>query len=228
MAEKYKKVIADKKIQAERLMNKDQLVQCNVAIHTASIASAVAGVIPIPVADAVPITTAQLTMVMALGKIFDAKVTESVAKGLIGAAASTFVGRNIVKMIPIFGWGISAAVAAGVTEAIGWTIAVDFAKDAKSRWEQSAHSTEDTYQSSSDTENQSDTTSSEEATTGDSPNTVDDLISRAKEFVSGEKTRSDHDDEYLTLLSNIEKILDDLPFSHPLRELYDQLSLIID
>lgn len=227
MAEEYKKVIADKKIQAERLMNKDQLVKCNVAIHTASMLSAAAGVIPIPVADAVPITAAQVTMVMTLGKIFDAKVTESVAKGLIGAAASTFIGRSIVKMIPIFGWGISAVVAGGVTEAIGWTIAVDFAKDAKFRWEQSTYTTEDTNQSSPDAENQTDA-HSEETTTGNTQNSVDDLVNQAKEFVSGEKTRSDHDDEYLMLLSSIEKILDDLPRNHPLRELYDQLSLIID
>ena len=228
MAEKYKKVIADKKIQAVRLMNKDQITKCNIAIHSASIASAAAGAIPIPVADALPITAAQVTMVMALGKIFDAKVTESVAKGLIGAAASTFVGRNIVKMIPILGWGISAAVAAGVTEAIGWTIAVDFAKDAKSRWEQSTYSTEDTYQSDSDVEDQTDNPSSDKGADGSSGNTVDDLVKRAKEFVSGKKARANHDDEYLTLLSEIEKILDDLPFSHPLRELYDKLSLIID
>ena len=39
MAEKYKKVIADKKIQAERLMNKDQITKCNIAIHSASSAS---------------------------------------------------------------------------------------------------------------------------------------------------------------------------------------------
>ena len=90
---------------------------------------------PIPVADAVPISAAQVTMVIALAKIFDQKVSESAAKGLIGAAASTFVGRNLVKLIPIAGWIASAAVAAGVTEAIGWTIAVDFAKSSRTEWE---------------------------------------------------------------------------------------------
>ncbi len=135
MAEnKYKKVIADKRLEAGKMMTKDQLTKCNIAIHTATVASGASGAIPIPVADAVPITAAQITMVLALGKIFDQKITDSAAKGLIGAAASTFVGRNLIKLIPVAGWIVSAAVAAGITEAIGWTIAVDFAKAYRQEW----------------------------------------------------------------------------------------------
>lgn len=131
----YKKIIADKRLEAGNLMTKDQMTKANVAIHTAAVASGALGAIPIPVADALPISAAQVTMVIALGKIFDQSITEGAAKGLIGAAASTFVGRNLVKLIPIAGWVISAAVAAGVTEAIGWIVAVDFAKQARKEWE---------------------------------------------------------------------------------------------
>ena len=70
-------------------------------------------------------------MVVSLGKVFGQKITETAAKGIISAAASTLICRRLAKMIPIVGWGISAAVAAGITEAIGWTSAVDFAKQAK-------------------------------------------------------------------------------------------------
>ena len=135
MAKNYKKAIKDKRLEAGKLMTKKQIAQCNAAIHTASVASAAAGAIPIPVADAIPISAAQVTMVIALGKVFDQKISSSAAKGAIGALASTFVGRNLVKMIPIIGWGISAAVAAGVTEAIGWTIAVDLAQNHRKEWE---------------------------------------------------------------------------------------------
>ena len=83
-------------------MTKSQLTKCNVAIHTASVASGAAGAIPIPVADALPITGAQVLMVIALGKVFDQKITESAAKGLIGAAASTFVGRNGLYLEDLF------------------------------------------------------------------------------------------------------------------------------
>ena len=116
-------------------MTEDQLTKCNVAIHTASVASGASGFIPIPVADAIPISAAHVTMVIALGKDFDQEITSSAAKGLIGAAAATFVGRNLVKLIPIAGWVASAAVAAGVTEAIGWMVAVDMATNFLKEWE---------------------------------------------------------------------------------------------
>jgi len=135
MAKDYKMIIQDKRLEAGKLMTESQLTQCNVAIHIASVASGASGFIPILVADAVPISAAQVTMVIALGTIFDQEITSSAAKGLIGAAAATFIGRNLVKLIPIVGWGVSAAVAAGVTEAIGWTVAVDMAKNFRKEWE---------------------------------------------------------------------------------------------
>ena len=134
MAKDYKNIIKDKRLEAGKLMTESQLAKCNAAIHTASVASGVSGFIPVPVADAVPISAAQVTMVIALGKIFDQEITSAAAKGLISAAA-TFVGRNLVKLIPVVGWGVSAAVAAGVTEAIGWSVAVDMAKNFRKEWE---------------------------------------------------------------------------------------------
>lgn len=129
MAENYKKVKKNKRIEAGKLMDAEQLNACHIAIHSATATSGVLGAVPIPFADAIPISAAQITMVIALGKIFHQEITSAAAKGLIGAAASTLVGRNLVKFIPIVGWGVSAVVAAGVTEAIGWTIAVDMAKN---------------------------------------------------------------------------------------------------
>lgn len=128
MAQDYKRKISDMRLEAGKLMTQDQIAKCNGVIHTAAVAAGGAGFIPIPVADAVPISAAQVAMVVGLGKIFEQTITDSAAKGLIGAAASTLVGRSLVKLIPVVGWAASAAVAAGVTEAIGWTIAVDFAK----------------------------------------------------------------------------------------------------
>lgn len=228
MAENYKKVISNKKNQANRLMNKNQLTKCSVAIHTASVASAAAGAVPIPVADAIPITAAQVTMVIAIGKIFDATITESAAKGLIGAAASTFVGRNLVKLIPIVGWGISAAVAAGVTEAIGWTIAVDLAKEAKQRWEQEHTATSNTNQQEGSSDSDATPNGSESDDTTTSEAYMDNLANRAEAFLSGAKKRSEHEAEFSTLLSDFEKILNSLPRNHPLRDTYDKLSLIIE
>jgi uncharacterized protein (DUF697 family) len=135
MAKDYKKKIADMRLEAGKLMTKDQIAQCNVAIHTAAVAAGAAGFIPVPVADAVPISAAQVVMVVSLGKIFDQTISDSAAKGLIGAAASTLVGRSLVKLIPVVGWVASASVAAGVTEAIGWSIAFDFAKKYRTEYQ---------------------------------------------------------------------------------------------
>ena len=135
MSNDYKNIIKDKRLEAGKLMTEDQLVKCNAAIHTASVAAGAAGVIPVPVADAIPMAATQVTMVIALGRIFEQEITDSTAKGLIGAAASTFIGRQIVKLIPVVGWIASAGTAAVVTEAIGWTIAVDFAKSYRQEYE---------------------------------------------------------------------------------------------
>lgn len=131
----YKKIIHDKRLEAGKLMTKEQITKCNIAIHAAAATSGVCGAIPIPIADAIPMSAAQVTMVVALGKIFDQEITEVAAKGLIGAAASTFVGRELVKLIPVAGWAISAGVAATVTEAIGWILAVDMANKFRAEWD---------------------------------------------------------------------------------------------
>lgn len=135
MSKDYKKAIKDKRLEAGKLMTEKQTAQCNAAIHTASVAAGASGAIPIPIADAIPISAAQVTMVFALGKIFEQEISDSAAKGAIAAAASTFVGRNLIKLIPIAGWIVSAGVAAGITEAIGWTIAVDMAKNYRQEYE---------------------------------------------------------------------------------------------
>lgn len=210
----YKKVISDKKGQAKRIMNGDRLKKCNIAIHTSSAAAAAAAAVPIPVADAIPITASQITMVITLGKIFDTAITESIAKSMVSAAASTFVGRSLVKMIPVLGWGISAGVAASVTEAIGWTVAVDFAqKEAKQ------------YTEHNDTENNASDDADEKY---DYKSKIDSLTEEAELFVTGRKKRCDNEDEYSNLISEIEKILDSLEDDHRLRELYDKLYEIIE
>ncbi|WP_270642889.1 hypothetical protein [Limosilactobacillus mucosae] len=143
----YKKVIKDKKLEAGNLMNDSQLAKCNGIIHTASVASGVVGAVPIFIADAIPISAAQVTMVITLGKVFGQKIEEAGAKSIIAAAASTFVGRSFVKLIPIVGWEVSAVVAAGVTEAIGWTVALDFAKAYRQEYlrQQNAKEAADAY-----------------------------------------------------------------------------------
>lgn len=128
---KYKETIRSKKKDAGLLLSDEQLKKCSMIIHGASLACSAAGAIPIPIADAIPISAGQISMVIALGKVFHRDISSSAANAIIAACASSLVGRSFVKMIPVVGWGISAAVAAGITEALGWTVTVDFAKQEK-------------------------------------------------------------------------------------------------
>lgn len=219
VANEYKKVIAEKKAEAARLMSSNQLTKCNIAIHTAAAASAAAGAVPVPMVDAVPITTVQVSMVIALGKIFDRKITESAAKGLIGAVAATFVGRNLVKLIPVFGWGVSAAVAGGVTEAVGWTIAVDMANNAKKDWEGNNWAAKDTHEPTTDKESVG--TEENEPT-----DTVGELEAQAEQFLSGQKNPEDFKEDFEKLCRDIETWIGELPSNHQLLKYYDELLLL--
>ena len=135
---KHKQILKEAQLESGKLMTDSQKAKCNGIIHTAAAASGAAGAIPIPIADAIPITAAQVTMVIALGKVFEVNLTEAAAKTVLTAVAAPIVGRTVasagLKFIPIAGWIASAALAAGVTEAIGWIVANDFAKKYKNEY----------------------------------------------------------------------------------------------
>lgn len=85
-------------------------------------------------ADAVPIGAAQVTMVVALGKIFGLSLSRAVAKSIVGVGITTNVGRtvasNILKAIPgvnaTIGSTVGAGTAVAITETLGWIVADDF------------------------------------------------------------------------------------------------------
>lgn len=113
--------------------------KCSTVIHTAAVAAGTSAAIPIPVADRIPITAAQVGMVIALGKVFDITISESVAKAVIGCGLAQQVGQAIVdgilKSIPgvnvLIAPTVCTITAAGFTEALGWVIADDFYRMSK-------------------------------------------------------------------------------------------------
>jgi uncharacterized protein (DUF697 family) len=117
-------------------MTDEQKKQCHIIIHTAALAAGAAGAIPIPIADAIPIGAAQITMIVSLGKVFGLTVSKSVAEEIGGVSLATsggrFVAANLLKAIPkaipVVGSAICAAIAAGLTETLGWMVADDFHK----------------------------------------------------------------------------------------------------
>lgn len=115
-------------------MPKELKKKCQVAIHSATAASAAAGAIPIPMSDAIPITAAQIGMIIAIGKAFDITLSQAAAKSIAGVGITQSAGRaivsNILKAVPgvgtVAGGMIGASTAAALTEALGWVVADDF------------------------------------------------------------------------------------------------------
>lgn len=115
-------------------MPKEVEKKCQLIIHSATGASAVAGFIPIPMSDAIPITAAQIGMVIKLGKVFEISLSEAAAKSIIGVSLTQQAGRTfatgILKAFPgvgtIIGGLISGSTAAALTEFLGWVVADDF------------------------------------------------------------------------------------------------------
>lgn len=116
-------------------MTGEQQCQCNVIIHTASTAAAAvgAGLAQIPCSDNALITPIQLAMTVSIGKVFDIELSESAAKATVASAVAGTVGRAISQVllgwIPGVGNIINASTAASLTEAIGWTVASEFADE---------------------------------------------------------------------------------------------------
>ena len=115
-------------------MPKELKKRCQLVIHSATAASAAAGAIPIPMSDAIPITAAQIGMIIALGKEFDITLSDAAAISILGVGVTQQAGRavasNLLKAVPgvgtVVGGFIGASTAAALTEALGWVIADDF------------------------------------------------------------------------------------------------------
>lgn len=115
-------------------MTTAQRNKCHGIIHGASVSAGAVGIglAQIPCSDNAVITPIQLAMTVALGRVFGIELTESSAKAALASVAAATVGRTLsqvlVGWIPIAGNIINAATAASVTEAMGWILAEDFAK----------------------------------------------------------------------------------------------------
>ena len=84
----------------------------------------------VPGSDNAVIIPIQIGMVVALGRVFNIHVTDSLAQGVIvgvsAAEGTRAVSQFLVGWIPGLGNAINASSAAGLTEAIGWAVARKF------------------------------------------------------------------------------------------------------
>lgn len=120
-------------------MTDSQNAKCHGIIHTATVTAAgvAAGLAQLPCADAIPITAAQITMIISLGAVFDIPLDKAAAKairnGLLGAAGGRLISQLLVGWIPFFGNGVNAATAVAITEKLGWSAAEKFDKEARQK-----------------------------------------------------------------------------------------------
>ena len=119
-------------------MTFEQQAKCHAIIHSASTSAGAigAGHAQVPCSDNLLITPIQLAMTIGLGQVFGIDLTESSAKAAMASASANLVGRAaaqvLVGWIPGAGNIINASTAAALTEAMGWMLAENFAKQA--RW----------------------------------------------------------------------------------------------
>lgn len=113
-------------------MTEEQRTKCHAIIHSASVSAAAVGggLAQIPGSDNAVLTPIQLTMTIALGKVFGKALSESTAKAAIASVAASTIGRTVsqflIGWIPGVGNAINASTAAGLTEAMGWALAKEF------------------------------------------------------------------------------------------------------
>ena len=112
------------------------LNKCHIIIHTAALGAGAAGAIPIPIADAIPISAIQIGMILSLGQTFDFPIDKNIAEAIVKVALAVKSGRfivaNICKAIPginlTVGAIVGASTAVAITQALGWIVADNFYK----------------------------------------------------------------------------------------------------
>ncbi len=193
------------------LLSKKELQACHSIIHTASIAAGACGAIPIPIADAIPITAAQITMVISLGKVFDINVPKTVAQSILSTVAAPIVGRTAagaaLKFIPVAGWIVNVGIAAGITESIGW-LCVDYFFNDKSNRDSNVGS--NFVESEVDYEKD--------------PTLREELIKRSWEFLDGEKTRKNNSEDFSRLMNDLDNYRQDFPDDKEIDDLFSKLN----
>lgn len=111
-----------------------QQIKCHAIIHSASASACAvgAGLAQIPGSDNAVITPIQITMTIALGKVFGIELTDSAAKASLASFVAATLGRTasqiLLGWIPIAGNITNACTAASITEVLGWLLAEDFSK----------------------------------------------------------------------------------------------------
>ena len=118
----------------KKYMTTEQERKCHAIIHAHSVATGAVGfgVAQIPFAHHVVITPIQISMIVALGRVFNQKISNAMAMSVITNKLAEPLGvaaaATLWKYIPGVGNAINAGTAGVITEGLGWLMANEFAQ----------------------------------------------------------------------------------------------------
>jgi GTPase len=105
------------------------------AIVSASTASAVIALTPLPVIDFIPLVITQSAMVLSIARIYNYEITPARAKELVITFGLGFIGRSLFvelsKLGGVPGWMLSTAIATSMTVTMGFAASVWFNRGEK-------------------------------------------------------------------------------------------------
>lgn len=111
-------------------MTDEQRKSCKHIIYAAATAAAGIGLAPLPGADIMPICAIQVSMIIAIARVFDIAITKDLAKTMAETFLLGNVGKQLVeqlaKALPFVGSGVNATIAFALTETLGWEKASEF------------------------------------------------------------------------------------------------------
>ncbi|HUN22233.1 MAG TPA: 50S ribosome-binding GTPase [Anaerolineales bacterium] len=100
------------------------------AIINAASSAALVGLIPLPIIDFIPLTAIQVSLVLALARVYNYKLDLSRARELVMTFGMGYLGRLLFQELSKLGgppgWALAAAVAGGTTAALGYAAAAWF------------------------------------------------------------------------------------------------------
>jgi GTPase len=100
------------------------------AISGAASTAGVVALTPLPLIDFIPLALLQISLVMAIARIYKYEITLRRARELAGVLGMGFLGRSLFQQLSKLGgppgWVVSAAVAAGTTVVIGYSAVLWF------------------------------------------------------------------------------------------------------
>lgn len=184
-------VLKEKKQQSD--IPKDLKDKCEKIIHSAVVATGGVGMgmAQIPVVEYTIIVPIQISMIIALGNVFNQSITKSVATAILESVMAGIGGRAVVRIfggyIPVFGNVLSMTTAAGITKKVGWMTALHF-------YEQSIK------QSEQDKDDRV-----EEIIADDNVWVDKEIEEKVEEFLSGLKEYKGNEDEVRELLRELEE-----------------------